>query len=173
MYVYTYVHMYIYICVCMYIYTYCTYIYAYTYVCTYTYMCMHTHSLTPEAHARTPSSHTHRRAGSVPCCPHNHTRCSSLRPYIRPLLPAFRVRHIVYICTHVGSAARIIKLVKETHTHMHISDAHGSTHALAWNTPYTSPTTYLISRARSVRVCVQQRCHYLWPGLLLCGIMQW
>ena len=134
------------------------------------YACTHTQ---PKAYANTPSSSTHTHTGSVTCCPHNHTRCSSLRPCIQPLLPAFRVRHIVYICTHVGSAARIIKLVKETHTHMHISDAHGSTQALAWNTPYTSPATYLIRRARSVRVSVQQRCHHLWPGLVPCGIMQW
>jgi len=43
--------------------------------------------------------HTQRHTGSVPCCPHNQTRCSSLRPYIRPLLPAFTVGHTISFCT--------------------------------------------------------------------------
>ena len=104
---------------------------------------MHTHTHTPKACANTPSSYTHTHTGSVTCYPHNHTRCSSLRPYIRPLLQAFTVGHTISICTHVGSAARIHKPVKQTHIHMRISELHGSTHALAWNSPYTSPATYL------------------------------
>ena len=56
------------------------------------------------------------------CCARGGTE---RRQHATQVLPAFRVRHIVYICTHVGSAARINKLVKETHTHKHISDAYG------------------------------------------------
>ena len=32
--------------------------------------------------------------------------------------------------------------------------------------------TYFITLARSVGVCVQQRCHHFWPGLSRCGTMQ-
>jgi len=60
-----------------------------------------------------------------------------------------------------------------THIQMHICEPHCSTHALAKHTvPNNSPATYIISLARSVRVCMQQRCHHLWPGLVRCGIMQ-
>jgi len=75
------------------------------------------------------------------------------------------------VCTKVGSAARIHEKVQASHPH--ISEPHSSTHALAKHTPpHIRPATYLVSLACSVRVCVQQRCHHLWPGLFFCGIMQ-
>ena len=35
-----------------------------------------------------------------------------------------------------------------------------------------TPVTYIVRLARRGRVCVQQRCHHLLPGLLRCGTMQ-
>jgi len=75
----------------------------------YTYMYAYTHTCNKSTCKYTKFPHTHTHTGSVLCFPHNHTRCLSPRPYIRPLLPA----------------------LKQTHTHMHISELHGSTRALA------------------------------------------
>ena len=76
-------------------------------------------------------AHTHTDTQAVSYAALTTTHVVRLSDRILDPLPAVWMRHIVYICTHVVSAARIIKLVKETHTHMRISDAHGSTHALA------------------------------------------
>ena len=116
---------------------------------------------------------------SFPCCPHNHKHCPSLWSNVRPLLPVFRAVHTIYDCTHVGSTARNHQKLQAIHTHTHthktIYDSLWSTIALVKHTVHhISPATYpiFINRTRSERVCEQQRCHNLWPGLVGCSTMQ-
>ena len=46
-------------------------------------------------------------------------------------LLAFWTVYRSYVCAHVGSTVPNQKVVPSTHTHTHISEPHGSTHALA------------------------------------------
>ena len=73
--------------------------------------------------------------------------------------------HTIYVCTYADSIAQIRQVVEATHMHTHTY----LNHRVA---QHISTAAYPISRARSVRICVQQRCHHLWPGLVRCGMMQ-
>ena len=73
--------------------------------------------------------------------------------------------HSIYVCAHVDSIAQIRQVVEVTHMHTHTY----LNHRVA---QHISPATYPINPARSVRVCLQKRCHNLWPGLVGCSTMQ-
>ena len=60
-----------------------------------------------------------------------------------------------------------IKQNPKAHTHANSPNDH-ATHTA----PHISPAMYLIRRARSGRVRLQQRQHHLWPGLVLCCTVQ-
>jgi len=73
-----------------------------------------------------------------------------------------------YICVHAD------KCMIQKHTHMRFKDTCACTkHKRTQNKAlHINPASYSISLARSVRVCLQQQCHYLWPGLVRHCMMQ-
>jgi hypothetical protein len=137
-------------------------------VCSDQNMCTdtHTHTTSTCKYIKLEHFNTRKQCSMVPS--HQHILFVT-HSNIRPLLP-FRAVHA--ICLHkCGSTAQIHELAEASHPH--VSGPHSSTHAVAKQTAHhISSATYHISLARSTWVCFQQRCHHLWPGLLLCGTMQ-